>query len=211
MGRTQGTITARTITARTITTDLVSEFLHLAALAPAGVAACCVASGRGRRRGRTVEIAVAVLMLAAMVDVSRSTTLLAPVLWAGLLLLGGLTLAATTGRRSGNVRQTPRGSALAHGSLHGAIHGALGCIVMAALVMVMVAPARGVGGGAGAAVSSHHGVGASASVLTVLIVVGVLAYAVYSVVALRRGPLRERIQFAAMGASTLGMAAAVML
>lgn len=184
----------------------MSEFLHLAALAPAGVAACCVASGRGRRRGRTVEIAVAVLMLAAMIDVSRSAPLVAPVLWAGLLLLGGLTLAAATGRRSGPVSAESGTPAFAHGS----IHGALGCVVMAALVMVMVAPTQG----ASAGVASHHGaplLGASASVLTVAIGAGVLAYAVYSIVALRHGPVRERIQFAAMGASTLGMAAAVLL
>ncbi len=183
----------------------MSEFLHLAALAPAGVAACCVASGRGRRRGRTVEIAVAVLMLAAMIDVSRSAPLLAPVLWAGLLLLGGLALAATTGRRSGPARGESCTPVFAHGS----IHGALGCVVMAALVMVMAAPAPGVGMGVSAGETSHHG--ASASVLTVVIGVGVLAYAVYSVVALRHGPVRERIQFAAMGASTLGMAAAVLV
>lgn len=145
-------------------------------------------------------------MLAAMIDVSLSAPLLAPVLWAGLLLLGGLALAATTGRRSGPAVAQSGTPAFAHGS----IHGALGCVVMAALLMVMVAPTQG----AGVGVTSHHEaplVGASASVLTVVIGVGVLAYAVYSVVALRHGPVRERIQFAAMGASTLGMAAAVLV
>jgi hypothetical protein len=81
---------------------------------------------------------------------------------------------------------------------------------MAALVLVMVAPAAGAGVGA----VSHHGgggplLGAPASVLTVMVGAGVLAYGAYSVMALRHGRLRERIQFAAMGASTLGMAAAV--
>lgn len=145
-------------------------------------------------------------MLAAMIDVSLSAPLLAPVLWAGLLLLGGLALAATTGRRSGPAGAQSGTPAFAHGS----IHGALGCVVMAALLMFMVAPSQG----AGVGVTSHHEaplVGASASVLTVVIGVGVLAYAVYSVVALRHGPVRERIQFAAMGASTLGMAAAVLV
>ncbi len=145
-------------------------------------------------------------MLAAMIDMSLSAPLLAPVLWAGLLLLGGLALAATTGRRSGPADAESGTPAFAHGS----IHGALGCVVMAALLMVMVAPTQG----AGVGVTSHHEaplVGASASVLTVVIGVGVLAYAVYSVVALRHGPVRERIQFAAMGASTLGMAAAVLV
>jgi hypothetical protein len=80
---------------------------------------------------------------------------------------------------------------------------------MAALVLVMVAPA-----GASVGAVSHHGgggplLGAPASVLTVMVGAGVLAYGAYSVMALRHGRLRERIQFAAMGASTLGMAAAV--
>ena len=76
---------------------------------------------------------------------------------------------------------------------------------MAALVLVMVAPASAVGVSA----VSHHG--ASASVLTVLIGAGVLGYAGYSVAALRHGPPLQRVQFAAMGASTLGMAAAVLV
>jgi hypothetical protein len=185
----------------------VSEFLHLAALAPAGVAACCVVSGGrvDRRRDRFVEIAVTLLMLGAMIDVSRRTPLIAPVLWAALLLVGALVLGASTRRGIAGAR----GDAGARVLAHGPIHGALGCVVMAALVLVMVAPA-----GAGVRAVSHHGgggtlLGAPASVLTVVVGAGVLAYGAYSVVALRHGRLRERIQFAAMGASTLGMAAAV--
>jgi hypothetical protein len=186
----------------------VSDFLHLAALAPAGVAACCVVSGGrvDRRRDRFVEIAVTLLMLGAMIDVSRRTPLIAPVLWAALLLVGALVLGATTRRGIAGARGDSGARVLAHGP----IHGALGCVVMAALVLVMVAPAAGAGVGA----VSHHGgggplLGAPASVLTVMVGAGVLAYGAYSVMALRHGRLRERIQFAAMGASTLGMAAAV--
>lgn len=146
-----------------------------------------------------VEIAVAVLMLAAMIDMSRAASWLAPVLWAALLLTGALALASTARRTSRPVGADRGAPAI----VHGPIHGALGCVVMAALVMVMVAPAT-TSGAAG-----HHG--ASASVLTMLIGAGTLAYAVYSVAVLRHGAVRERIQFVAMGASTLAMAAAVIV
>ena len=142
---------------------------------------------------------MALLMLGAMIDVSRPAPLFAPVLWAALLLTGGLALGATTRRRK--IAAPGDSGAL----VHGPIHGALGCVVMAALVLVMVAPASAVGVSA----VSHHG--ASASVLTVVIGAGVLGYAVYSVAALRHGPPLQRVQFAAMGASTLGMAAAVLV
>ena len=177
--------------------------MHLAALAPAGVAACCVAWGWrvDRRRSRTIEIVVAVLMLATMIDLSRSAPLVAPVVWAVLLLLGAITLAASTRQRWSAARAAPRASVLAPVP----VHAALGCVVMAALVMLMVAPAQG----AGAVVSRHHAEGARVSVLIVVIVIGVLGYVAYSVVALRRGTVRERVQSAAMGASTLAMAAAI--
>ena len=182
----------------------MSEFLHLAALAPAGVAACCVVSDRpaDRRRGRFVEIAVALLMLGAMIDVSRPAPMFAPVLWAALLLLGAIALGATLRRRRIGARGDSAFPVLAHGP----IHGALGCVVMAALVLVMVGPAATA---TATATPSHHG--ASASVLTVVIGAGVLAYGAYSVLALRHGPPLQRVQFAAMGLSTLGMAAAVLV
>ncbi len=207
MPRTLGTIMGHMITPRPTTTDRVSEFLHLAALAPAGVAACCVLSDRRaeRRRAWPVELAVALLMFAAMLDVMRPAPLLAPVLWVALLLLGAILLGATTrggtGRGSGDSR-APR---LAHGP----IHGALGCVVMAGLVMITV-PAPG--GAIGA--EGHHAASlpsGSATLLPLVIGAGVLAYGVYSIAALRHGILRERIQLVAMGASTLGMAAAVLV
>jgi hypothetical protein len=151
-----------------------------------------------------MEIAVAVLMFIAMVDVLRPAPALAPVLWAALLLVGALALAAGTRRRA-SAEAPVVASSVRVGALHGSIHGALGCIVMAALVLVMIAPT-----GLSATTTHHAAIAGSASVVTVVIGAGVLAYGAYSVVALRHGALRERIQYAAMGASTLGMAAALL-
>lgn len=198
----------------------MGEILHLGALAPAAVGACCIAADR--RRARTPELAASVLMLVAMLDVVL-WGVVAPVAWAGVLIVAAIALAALRGRtaRSRAAARVPVSAAGVPISgtrvpVSGArvpsavmtVHATLGLVVMATLVLAMIpdasAPAVTVGHQASGA---PFGLLAAASALLFGLVSAVAARAPHDGGA--RVSALERGQLIAMGASTAAMGMAL--
>lgn len=191
----------------------MGEILHLGALAPAAIGACCVAADR--RRARAPELAASVLMLVAMLDVVLGGVV-APVVWAAVLIVAAIALAALRGRAR-RVR-TGRGSRRAPvPSPVMTVHATLGLVVMAAVVMAMIPDAST------AAPVAHHGSGAPFGVMaaaSALLFGVVSAFSVVSGasgVSVRATPsgavhasALERGQLIAMGASTAVMGVALL-
>ncbi|SBS71947.1 hypothetical protein [uncultured Microbacterium sp.] len=171
----------------------MADLLHLWALAPATLGACCVAADRGR--ARAPELAASVLMVLAMADAATGSRMLAPVLCAALLVVAAMALAAVRGRRR---------SAAAHPAPAMSVMTTLGLVVMAALTVAM-----GVHG-AGHATGHAHGVGAPGLALGVGAVTAAYVGAA-GVLAVRGMPRLDRVQYAAMGASTLLMGLAALV
>lgn len=203
------TITVPTITVRTATTattERVGEVLHLWALAPATVGACCVAADRGR--ARVPEFAAAALMLVAMADVGTGARLIAPVLWALLLVVGAMGLAALRGAR----RPRPAaGERMPHPSRAMTVMTALGLVVMAALMITMgtAAPSSAADAGGGHGHGGLGAVGGGLGMVVALTTVVAAGYVAVSAVAAVRSTLRlDRVQYVSMAAATALMAAA---
>lgn len=197
------------------TIERMGEALHLWALAPATVGACCVAADRGR--ARVPELAAAALMLLAMADAASGTGLIAPVYWAVLLVVGAMALAALRGARRGAGSRGARSSGAAvvraragvrmpHPSRAMTLMTALGLIVMAVLMVAMTGP---VGAAASPAAAHAHGGASVAGATGALALAGAIAYAGVSVVAAVRTGIRlDRVQYASMAAATGLMALA---
>jgi hypothetical protein len=167
----------------------VTDILHIWALAPAAIGTCCLAADR--RRVRAPELAASVLMLLAMLDAAFGR-LVAPVFWAALLLAGAMGL-AVAGRRRGPRSRVDAGMTL---------HTAIGMLAMGALLLAM---------GHGDAAGSAHAHGVSSATLVIVLTGGSAIYAVTSAIATLRAHGRlDRVQYAAMGASTLVMALALL-
>jgi hypothetical protein len=168
-------------------------------LIPSGLSVCCaVIPGR---RSRVISLFVSLLMFAAMLDLSRPSSALAPVLWAALLV--GATLAISI---AGAALSRRRASGI---DSRMTVHQGLGLLVMAALAVARA------GGGVSAA-SHVDGMGMSATPLAGPLLVVAVAYAAYSVWVLRVAPSGRRrwlsrVDVGAMGASTLAMALMVTL
>jgi hypothetical protein len=64
----------------------MSDLLHVSALVPATVGVCCTV----RDRSRWVELAAGLVMLLAMADLALGAGLLSPLVWAVLLVGGGV-------------------------------------------------------------------------------------------------------------------------
>ena len=170
------------------------ELLHGWALATAAIGTCCLAADR--RRARAPELAASVLMLLAMLDASRPAPLLAPVIWAAMLLIAAMALAAVRRSRSDAADRImrSRGARAMH------LHTTLGLVLMAALLLGM--PHSGVDGG-----HAHGGVSAGALLAGLAVVSG--GYALVSAIAAAgTRPWRDRAQFGAMGLSILLMSSA---
>ncbi|SIT76529.1 hypothetical protein [Microbacterium sp. RU33B] len=170
----------------------MTEILHACALAPAAIGTCCLAADR--RRVRVPEIAASLVMMIAMLD-AAFWRVVPVVVWAGILLLAAMALAAVrSSRRASLVVASPseRGMTL---------HATLGLVVMAALLIGM---------DHGSSASSHaHGL--SAGALVGLLLAGAVAYAAASVVAASRTRAwQDRGQYAAMGAAALLMGLAAL-
>ncbi|WP_460773468.1 hypothetical protein [Microbacterium sp. GXF7504] len=168
----------------------MTEILHLWALAPAAVGACCLAADR--RRVRMPELAASTVMLLAMLDMA-TMRLVAPVFGAAALLTTAMALAAVrSARRRGR----------AHRADAMTLHTGLGIVVMAVLLLVPHAGTAASGGG--------HAHGGDPAALTASVALAALVYAGWSgVAAIRRHPPLDRVQYAAMGASVLAMILAV--
>ncbi|MFT4212993.1 MAG: hypothetical protein QM626_14100 [Microbacterium sp.] len=171
----------------------MAEILHVWALAPAAIGTCCLAADGRRARARVPELVASALMLLAMVD-AAGPGWVAPVYSAALLLLAAMALAALRGARRGRHRRRTRAE------LAMTVHAAVGLVVMAALMLGM---------GHASGVSGAHVHGPSAATVTVLFLAGGAAYALWSTwEAVRAHSALGRLQFGAMGATTLAMALA---
>jgi len=165
------------------------EALHLGSMLPATLGACCVAGGADRRSPLTWLGMLA--MLAAMADTMLlPRPVLAPVVWAALLVA----LALATGVRE---RLRPARQALgAHPVRTMALHRSLQAVLMAGL-LVVGAGHHATGGGA------HAGHGLP---VVLLLAVAALVFAFASAaVALRRSlPPLPRAE-AALGAASIAL------
>ena len=162
----------------------MSEILHVAAVAPAAVGACCLAADRARVR--PPEVLASALMLLAMLD-AAVFGVVAPVWWTGLLLAGAIAL--TVWRRP-RQRRTPHVPALM------TVHTTLGMVVMGGLQLGM--------GGHAAPAAHAHGLALAPVLLGTAAV-----YAVLSLEMMRRMRARlDRAQIGAMAASVALMAVA---
>ncbi|MBH0116675.1 hypothetical protein I6E52_07425 [Salinibacterium sp. NG253] len=96
----------------------------------------------------------AIVMLAAMLDVSLSWGLLHPLVWVMALLVSGMLVGfgARPNSRSARSAGTAAGADAAHRSGMMALHSALGLVLMAGMIMAMSS------GGVDASESHHHGV-----------------------------------------------------
>jgi hypothetical protein len=167
--------------------------LHISALVPALIGACCLAAER--RPGRVGELVAALVMLVAMADGMRATPSAPRILWVALLLATAITLAAARGRRRAPVGAVSRAMA---------VHTATGLVVTGALLALMTGAAHGG--------QDPHAHGLSSGALTAVLVVGALSYAAVSVVvAARSSATTARVQLVSMGASAALMAVAVIL
>lgn len=149
-------------------------------LLPAGVCVGCAA--RGVRPGRARGTLAAVLMLLAMLDTGVGPGLVPAPVWAAVMLVTGVALAAAG--RATTVRP-------AHGA-----HSAVGMVLMGALIIGMPkgTPMAGMAG-------------MSASPFAVLMVIGTLAFAIASaVVVAREQALPRRLESGAMAVSVTLMA-----
>ncbi|MCC2032496.1 hypothetical protein [Microbacterium allomyrinae] len=179
----------------------MAELLHTGALAATALSTCCAAAAGPRARVR--ELALALIMLAAMADVVGGWGLLAPVWWAALLVVVAMGSAVSRARRA--VSSADRSARAMD---------ALGAILMAALLLLMSGGTVSTGAHAG------HGVSSSALVWTVVAASVLFAAAsVHMGVKTRmpqppspaRARVLRRIAPLAMGASVLLMAAVVVV
>jgi len=155
------------------------------------------------------EFAAAALMLIAMADIATGAGLIAPVLWALLLVVGAMALAALRGAR----RRPVTAERMPHPSRAMTVMTALGLVVMAVLMIAMgVHPssaAMGLGGGHGHSGSGAWSGGGGLGPVAALTMTVAAAYvAVSSVAAVRSSVRLDRVQYASMATATALMALA---
>lgn len=185
----------------------MGEALHLGALVPAAVGACCTLGARRSGRERAVGGLVAVVMLLAMLDAGTGMLGVPVLAWAALLVL-----TAVGSAFAGRVGASASSGAIRHRGAMG-LHGSLGSVVMAGLLVVM-----GSGGPrSGSLVAAgHHGGGASGT-LTAVVAVGALVYAGWSAVLVGRflsdtsAPRRAARMLPAIEVAGMGGSTALML
>lgn len=183
----------------------MGEILHLGALAPAAIGACCIAADR--RRARAPELAASVLMLVAMLDVVLGGVM-APIVWAALLIVAAMGLAALRGRAvRSRAGRAPRAAVVPSTVM--TVHATVGLVVMAALVLAMIPDAS-----AALSITGHHGSGAPFGLVAAA---SALLFGLVSVIATRaphggaaRASVLERWQLVGMGASTAAMGVALL-
>lgn len=190
----------------------MTELLHLGALVPAAVGACCTVGGR---RG-PVDLVAAILMLAAMLDLGTGTAIVHPFLWAIVLtvLAVGSALRLRLGTATVAHRDDESGRALANHRAGMMIHTAAGLLIMAALVCAMAG--HGPGGpyaGTGMHLGNHHGgsVDASAALIALAVACFIALSVRVAVTAMRRRERLAAVEVVSMTASVvaMGLAAAV--
>lgn len=204
----------------------MTDLLHVAALLPAALGACCTA---GRQR-TGAELGAALVMLVVMIDLALGVVSVPPIVWTAVLVATALVMVGLD-RRTGAAHDAvparpPRGAGAAAGASARAVESrprgmtalaAVGSLVMAGLAALMSAPA-GVATAASSvpAATGHHG---AASLVGALPAVVLAAAAVFTVVvavsAVRAGRERrswlEITEWGSMAAAVVLMSLAVSL
>ncbi len=130
------------------------EILHLGSLVPATVGVCCTV---GDRRSRSAVAWVpAIVMLVAMIDSMVGIGMLAPVLWAGILL-GLAVWPAVALRRERSARDAGNAHAGTIATAMG-VHRSVSLLLMSALVLLAGTSVPGTVSAAGAHGSHAAGV-----------------------------------------------------
>lgn len=190
----------------------MSEVLHLGALVPAAVGACCTVGGR---RG-PLDLVAAIVMLAAMLDLATGVGILHPLLWAVVLIV----LAVISAVRLRSIAGSPApvdALALAVTRHRAAmtVHTSGGLVIMAALVCAMAGHAAGsIYAGPGMHPAGHQ-IGSGAIPAVLLLAGGMAVFVALSArLAVEAARRRERVvvvEVVSMTVSVVTMGAAVAL
>lgn len=189
----------------------MTDVLHVGALLPAAVGACCTVGGR---RG-ALELGSALVMLAAMLDLASGAGIVHPLVWAVVLVLLAITSAVRlrAGRRAATAPPS-RGRPTDRHSSAMVVHTSGGLLIMAALVCAMAGhAASGIYAASSMEAASHHGGGMSPSTLFIAAAIaGYLALSArLAVRAATRGRRLVALELGSMAVSvvTMGLAAIV--
>jgi hypothetical protein len=175
------------------------EVIHIGSVVTAAVGACCAVGARGNRS--TVVWLPEIVMVAAMLDIIMGVGLVAPMVWAavlvGLALWVGLDIRM---RRNGPLRGKVRHSDSVRGAM--AVLRGTGLVVMGLLMLVMAVPLAPTAA-AGGTISDGHGAHEISGSLVLQCAVGgaagVLGLAVWVATRLaveaRRGPQEPQSRF----------------
>lgn len=190
----------------------MTDVLHLGALLPAALGACCTVGGR---RG-VVELGSALVMLAAMLDLASGAGVVHPLLWAcSLVILAVVSAVRLRVARPSTLRAgaAPAPLAIRHRTAM-VVHTSGGLLIMAALVCAMAGhPSNRTYAENGMQSVMHHAGGISlAGVLIAGAIAGYLALSAgLAVHAARNGRRLVTVELGSMAASiiTMGIAAAL--
>lgn len=189
----------------------MTDVLHLGALFPAAVGACCTVGGR---RG-AVELGSALIMLAAMLDLASGAGIVHPLVWALVLVALAIVSAVRlrAGRRASGSAGAPAEGRLRHRTAM-VVHTSGGLLIMAALVCAMAGHAASrMYADSGMHPSAHHGSGISLGSL--LIAVAIAGYVALSarlaVAAAARGGRLVAVELGSMALSVVAMGVAAVL
>ena len=187
------------------------EALHLGALLPAAVGACCTVGGR---RG-IVDLGSAIVMLAAMIDVATGAAVLHPLVWGAVLVAIGIVSAVRlrgAGALADETRirgRAPTAAERQHRLM--VVHTSLGLLVMAALLVSMAAHGSHASLG-GSPAAAHHG-GAASSTFDVIVTAGISSYIAFTAwltaSAVRARRILSAVELASMALSIGSMAFAL--
>lgn len=190
----------------------MTEILHLGALLPAALGACCTVGGR---RG-VIDLGSALVMLAAMLDLASGAGIIHPLLWAGTLVILAVVSAVRLRVARASMRRPGVASdpfAVRHRTAM-VIHTSGGLLIMAALVCAMAGhPSDGTYAPNGIQAMTHHADGISlAGVLITGAIAGYLALSArLAFDAARRGRRLVTVELGSMAASIIAMGLAAAL
>ncbi|MGG7509866.1 hypothetical protein [Plantibacter sp. YIM 135249] len=199
------------------------EALHLGALLPAAVGACCTVGGR---RG-IVDLVAAIVMLAAMIDAATGAALLHPLVWGAVLVAVGIVSAARlrgVGASSataatadiGADTETPAAVATVTVTAERQhrlmlVHTSLGLLVMATMLVAMASHGSHAALGTPSSVT-HHGA-AGAGTFGVIVAAAVASYTAFTAwltaSAVRSRRILPAVELTSMALSLTAMAFAL--
>ncbi|MGG7465982.1 hypothetical protein [Plantibacter sp. YIM 135347] len=193
------------------------EALHLGALLPAAVGACCTVGGR---RG-IVDLVAAIVMLAAMIDAATGAALLHPLVWGAVLVAVGIVSAARL-RGVGASSATAATADIGAGTETPAavatntaerqhrlmlVHTSLGLLVMATMLVAMASHGSHAVLGISSSVT-HHGA-AGADTFGVIVAAAVASYTAFTA-CLTASAVRSRRVLPAVELTSMALSLAAM-